>query len=306
VVKSVIEPVEDLIKGYYAANQVPLRNFKTVGAPVKPFEGSLSGDPGRAIVYLTGGKDSVHLAVRLKEKLGAVNVKAVYVAGLNRSETFYERRTVPIICSKIGIDVDIYECSNGIKLNRTGHNIGLREQLVIALSWPTIVNFNAGSLYFGLTHDESLIPSMLWTDTPEAFESMEEFGRYYGQQFKIKRHLDYPGITEELIMRDMIVQYPHLLKHVESCYTQMNWRENMHKMLANSCGLEIYKGCGYCVKCCRINASMMLYDARIFLAPIAKRKILLQHILKMITEKFSDDSFLVETIKKVRIGMDSN
>jgi hypothetical protein len=117
-----------------------------------PIKGITNGvDLTKAIVMFTSGKDSLHLLLRLIEsgKFQPENILCIYVKNLNKSETHYEQIAIRKISLATGMKFKIVELSNSVKINRTGHNIGLREQLILMLALPYILDFGASEVFYG-------------------------------------------------------------------------------------------------------------------------------------------------------------
>jgi len=249
-------------------------------------------------VFLTGGKDSVHCLLRMIETYPIEEIRAIYVDRINKSECYYERKSIKKICLKLKIPLFIINSTYSMKLNRTGHNIGMREQLILAASLPFLISESIGDVYFGLTHIVDRLP----TDEDSVIEWQRKDFENLGINIKIHRHIDYPNITEQEIMKDMIERFPDVLNMVTSCYTQINWREQMHERIKNDFNsLNLYSGCGYCIKCLRINLSKILYE----FALDENTKRFFRFNLEIIKKKFKNDETLKvlvdEITKKERV-----
>lgn len=125
-------PTSKMVKRYFEVNKLnPLYMGapKTIGKTLP-----LSYTQNEDALMISGGKDSIHLLLRLLE-LGKKPF-CIYVKNLNRSETYYETRAVKSICEKLGVKFQIVEPTNSIKLNRMNHNIAFREELSVILALP--------------------------------------------------------------------------------------------------------------------------------------------------------------------------
>jgi hypothetical protein len=121
---------------------------------------------------------------------------------------------------------------------------------------------------------------------------------YYGVQINVHNHIDYPHVDELGIARDLIERHRDLLNLTSSCYAQINWREKNNKFLQELVpSIKIYNGCGYCLKCLRINGAILLYDKEAQRAPVPHRNLLRQHITKKYLSSFRDDETLTEVVK---------
>lgn len=248
-----IESAEAL-KSFKEYSKHPL--MSEIKSDSKPYE-KVTHEAKNKAVFLTGGKDSVHCLLRMIETYPLEEIRAIYVDRINKSECYYERKSIKKMCLKLNIPLFIINSTYSMKLNRTGHNIGMREQLILAASLPFLISESIGHVYFGLTHIVDRLP----TDEDSVLEWQRKDFENLGVNIQINRHVDYPNITEQEIMKDMIERFPDVLNMVTSCYTQINWREQMHdRIKSNFSSLNIYSGCGYCLKCIRINLSKILWE----------------------------------------------
>ena len=191
--------------------------------------------------------------------------------------------------------------TNGVKLNRLSHNIGLREQLILFLALPHILEHRAGAAYYGLHAQIGSLSPALWTADAEALGLASAFLAAHGLGLACRKHIDFPDVDEERIIADLCARAPDLLRESTSCYTQPNFREQHHKMLSKKLpGLPLYKGCGNCVKCCRINAGLLLYAQERETWPEGPRKNLAAHITKRFNEKFKDDHTLESMVNQLK------
>lgn len=287
-----------LVHEYFIANRFPTPRQ----LPAQPSKNTFTFpvfDKDRVSVMFTAGKDSLHLLVRLIERgIRPGNIQAVYVKNLNRSETWYEQRAIPEIASLLGITYQIVDVTNSIRLNRTGHNIGLREQLILACALPYILDFKSPLIFYGL-HDgfEHMSPP-LYTSHKSAFDI---YRNYLFEDFNVRlfvaNHPDYPNVSEHSIAKDLITRHRDLLNKSRSCYTQKNFREHHHGNLqAKIPNIPIYNGCGYCLKCLRINGAILLYCEQAGKAPEPEKSFLRKHLKYSADEKFPHDKTLKDIV----------
>lgn len=257
---------DELVTGYWEKNGHPLPGNRESGKPGIRETGKPL-DPAKATIMLTGGKDSVHALLRAIELYGAGNVQALYVDRINRSESGYEKLASKRIAEKLGVRWRMVRTVNSIKQNRTHHRISLREQLCTVLGLPCILEFGSKVVIFGLTtHTADLdvagVTGALYTDTDDAFAIFDAAMREYGVVLDVYRHPDFGAIDEAIILKDLCENHRDLLYECCSCFTQRNFRERMHKALQEKVPtIELYGGCGSCMKCVRINAALMTYGA---------------------------------------------
>lgn len=246
----------DLIKRYLNINQI---SPKIVDIPKKipKLEFQFELDDSKHVVFLTSGKDSVHLLQTIVGKFGAQNVLAIYVDRLNKSEAVYESKNSEKIAAHFGVKYHRVEVVNSIKLNRDGHNIGLRDQMILVSALSEIFNFRASNVWYGVTHDEQ--PPSLWTETYDAHVYIQQLiWTMYGVKLSIHFHCE-NGVHELDIIRE-IVQDRALLDMTSSCYSQQNFREHKHDSVQRKFPkFPFYNGCGSCVKCMRINGGILAF-----------------------------------------------
>jgi hypothetical protein len=292
--------IHALVSEYFRLNGLGEPPPPDTIAPRPPCAPPAPLNADRVTVLCSGGKDSVHLAVRLLELgLAPRDLLLVYVPNVNRSESPYERRAVHNVARALGVCGVAVEITNGIKLNRTGHNIGLREQLLLCCALPYILGFGSGRVYFGSMGREweELHPE-LYASNRQAHALYADFLADYGIPLTIAPHIDCPGRDERWLLEDFIRRHRELLELTASCYTQANFRERHHALLAAKVPtLPIYQGCGICLKCLRINAGLLLYDEAMIAGPAAERERLRTHILRSHAERFASDARLTELVR---------
>lgn len=290
---NVPEPIHRLLVGYFQFHKLGLVPAPTHYAEPLGF-GMLPLRPDRATVLCSGGKDSVHLAARLLETgWPAQDVQLVYVTNVNRSEAHYERQAVDRVARHLGIGAVQVPVTNGIRLNRGNHNIGLRQQLLLACALPHIVAFGSQRVFTGALHEWDEFGTYTSHQTTQAI--FIDFLISAGVPITLAPHIDYPAVSDRGLLEDFIRRHRALLSLTASCFTQANFRERHHALLASKVpGLPIYHGCGVCVKCLRINAGLLLYDLELANAPRALWEKLRAHVVSAWHERFPDDPNLCE------------
>ncbi len=287
LIKSVVlsRPLLLFIQSYFQKNSIDYTSGGEPGVENK-FHGLIKTDPKKHAVMLTSGKDSVHLLKFLVEKYGAENIIGIYVDRINKSEAIYEAAASKILADLFQIQFKKVEVTNSIDLNREGHNIGLRDQLLLTLALPFIFEFGAAKVWYGVTHHEQ--PPQLWTETQEAHQFVLEVIRKMWQvDLEVHFHCE-NGFHEFDILRDA-VQDLGLLSLTSSCYCQKNFREHRNDLLTSKFPKQyLYHGCGSCVKCMRINGGILAFTSN-FTRDFA------QHWFKQI-EKYPQD----ETLNSLR------
>jgi 7-cyano-7-deazaguanine synthase in queuosine biosynthesis len=238
-------------------------------------------DNGKHLIAFSGGLDSFHLLIRLLEKgIKPEHIVCVHVYNLNRSEGPYALQACQKICAHFGVKLHVVKFSSSFKLNRAGHNIGLREQLILGIMAPYIYAYRTKHVWFGLYQDFEDIEAAIVTSNKRCFDLYQKFLASFGLLIEVHNHPDRPEIDEIGVVRDMVTRHRDLIDLSTSCYTQMNWREQCHDRLQKKfVSIPLYNGCGYCVKCMKMNGAYILWDAKrdTFLTHEVER--LKQHIL---------------------------
>ena len=279
------ENIHNLLKDYLMFNGLKSANILfTLKNSWEFIKEEYKPNSERVSIMFTGGKDSLHLLLKLIEQYGRENIIAIYCKNLNRSEACYEKETVKIICDKLGVKYRLIDITNSIKLNRNDHNIGLREQLILGCALPYIMSFKASKVFYGL-HDgfEKLTPA-LFTSHKKAFAHVTKSLTSYGVNLEIRNHIDYPDVSEISILKDLIENHYDLFLMTNSCYTQKNFREMHHeKQQSKYKTIRLYNGCGVCLKCLRINAALLIYR------DVEKNKVESIRLSQFIAGKFHRD-----------------
>ncbi len=287
VLRGTTKEMRDLLAGYYAANKIDhtLRASITVvpPAPVTKL------DDDKVAIMLTGGKDSVHALLEVLKTTKPENVMGIYIPNINRSESYYEKQAVPNICNKLGVAHHVVDLKNGVKLNRTDHNIALRDQFMVMIALPYIIQFGAKRVMFGLKGAH--LPAAMFTSEIEAFDLFEKRLLLDGIEIKVIFH-PRGKITELQIIRELFEKSPEILALTSSCYTQLNFRESRNKACqVRNPGVKIYHGCGSCLKCLRVNSALMLYKES---GPLLERKKMVREIFDRFVEShYGDDELRV-------------
>ncbi len=236
-----------LVRGFFAAQGTDRRVFQD-----EPCPAFTKWDGDRVMVCLTGGKDSVLMLLEMIEARGADNVIGFYVDGLNRSEASYERAAVSAICEKHGVRYAIARAQVSGAKNRTGHQIGLRDQLVLTMAMMYARYFEANSFAMGIHFDEHDETAPTWSESATAIGLWSELTGFTVHTLPI---------DELAIINRMIEHHMDTLEMTVSCYTQRNFRESQHaRMVKKFPDSWVHpNGCGICNKCLRIQGAVALH-----------------------------------------------
>lgn len=289
--------LNDILNVYQKMNKFP-ENINSISLLREKMVGVKELSEEKHIVFLTGGKDSVHLVLEVIKAYGKENVMAVYVSGVNKSETFYEKKAVENISKIIGIPFRIVNLKIKIKnWNREGHFIGLRNQLVIGLSLPYFFEFGAGNAWFGI-HKNTTEPK-LWTDNTDVLDDFCRYLSTVGANIKVRTHREFTHTNENEITRHLFLNHKNVFNQISSCYAQINWREQMHERIKKKLpSFPLANGCGYCVKCLRINA--VIYNEVKLTLPMTERMDAVEHFYGTFKKKFPKDDTLTKIWKIIK------
>lgn len=242
-----------ILKEYYLENNIELLLEANNWPSYINNQNKIKGENN--LVLFTSGKDSTYLLSKIASESKG-KTYAIYIPNINKSETYYEKKSTFQIASKLGVELIMPDIVNSIKINRDGHNIGLREQLLLMLALPVAQRYNCSNLYLGVYPNEK--PPELFAAWPETLKLTEQFFKEFNYNVNIKYFGE--NITEHLILKEMAKNQRELLHECTSCYSQLNFRETKHKRLKQKLpNIEIYKGCGSCIKCLRMNAALLPY-----------------------------------------------
>lgn len=235
-----------LLTGYYNVVRIDKKVVQTTDVPAFT---QWIGD--RVMICLTGGKDSVMQLIECIDEYGKDRLIGFYVDGLNRSEQSYEREAVVALCKLHGIPHIIAKAQISGQMNRMGHMIGMRDQLILTMATMYARREAASTLAMGLHFAESSETSPLWSESRTAITLWADIAKAKGFPVTI-RVLPY----DELETIDRIIGHMDSLNLSVSCYTQRNFRENQHqRMVKKLPGSWVHpNGCGLCIKCVRIQA----------------------------------------------------
>lgn len=229
-----------LLRDYYQAAGITKSVYTGTASPTPP---PLPG--WRTLVLMTAGKDSTLKLLHQVERYGQKDVVAFYVDGLNRSEASYERDAVRRISETLGVRHVIVRCRVSGAKNRTGHWIGLRNQLVHAIAAAWAPALDGGRLADGTHHEITSETSPLWTQSRSAYR---QWASITGMPVETM------DMGEIEIIEEMWEQHPGFLAMTVSCYTQRNFREKQHEKTGKRFPQSWVHptGCGICLKCLRI------------------------------------------------------
>jgi len=289
--------IQDILKGFFIHQKSSVSFFKTKETKTE-LAPDYSFDESKIAVAFSGGKDCVYLVHKLIESgYKPENILNLYIPSLNKSESYYEKIAVEKISKKFGCQFHIIPTVNSIKLNRTGHNIGVREQLIAGLCLPYMIQFGASKIYFGLKKEVS--NSHLYSDDPKVFKLYQDRINKDVPQIELVPYSLLKGTTDLDIAKVMAREMRDILDITSSCYTQLNFREKRHETLKQRFKeIPIYNGCGSCQKCMIINAAIVLEMVEVIKDSTKKR--FLNFYEKRMEEKFMDNTDITTAHKEMK------
>ena len=288
-------PIAELLKSYFHNKK---QDTKYINSPKENKSITCKRTGNNIAVMLSGGKDSVHLLLKLSEKLPKNNIICFYTPSLNKSEQYYEKKAVKKICSKLEIKLIILDLKCSVKLNRMNHNISLREQLIYTICLPYLIENECSIVYWGNCIDFYSDNPSIYSASKSALDFVNEYLGYYGIEILQNNHSDIiKNFKSNIIFEEMTTKYKEYLDLTSSCYSQLNFKETKHKRLkAKFSDIELYNGCGSCIKCLRINAALLLYRDKNHPEGIK----LLNHIINVQKKNHPKDKVLLFFVNQLR------
>lgn len=269
--------------------------FLSTGKPEKSIKLKYNFDGQKVAVAFSGGKDCVYLVDKLiKSGKNPNDILCLYIPNLNKSESHYEKIAVEKISNYLGCQFHILDVTNSIKINRSGHNIGIREQLISCLCLPYMIQFGADSLYFGLKSEKS-DDDLLFTDRRDVFQILQNRINQDVPQINLIPYGPLEGMTDLEISKCIFQNSPKLLELTSSCYTQINFREKRHdKLQSQFPSMKLYNGCGQCQKCMIINGAIAIFQES-----STDKKRFVSFYKKRMEEKFMDNDDITQAYKEM-------
>ena len=294
---------KELLEEYYLAEKIPLKEIRSTPREIpKDYSIHYTPNPDKHVVMFTSGKDSLHLLLRLIEEFGKENILALYCSNINKSENYYETKAVKKICAHLGVRWKIIKVTNSIRLNRTNHNIGLREQLTLGTALPYILSWRAKHVWYGVYRAFDDIMSGVFSHHKSAFEIATGHLKEVGVDLTISNHIDYP-IQNIMILKFLIEKHRDIFFMSSSCYSQLNFREMHHRREQKKYpDIELYHGCGICLKCLIANGGILLFDKKAQMAPGLQRDRLKNQIIRGYKSKHPDDGALKQIYDMMMTG----
>ena len=196
------------------------------------------------IVCFSGGKDSVNVALKLKEKN---NVILYYLKGINRSypnELEYAKEAA----NKLGLPLVIQECS--CKGHTTFLENPLKNQFIFACALNYGLELGITQYFFGNSNDENIENSNFDRDFSDSKEMFELFKEWVSNEIGIEI-INYPLIDSGIDSILNIGKHHDLHNLVLSCLLPYRFQKTTHINNCNKYGIYLPKNmCGSCWKCC--------------------------------------------------------
>ncbi len=293
------EQMSSLLEKFFKSNKIDITSFEIENfVPIK--SGPLPLDKDKTTIMFTGGKSSLHALLTLLEKTKPKNIQCIYIPNISKSESIYERKSVEEICTRLETRFKIVECSNSVRLNRANHNIGLRDQLLVVLALPYIVDFGSSNIIFGL-HDAFITRSgPLFTSHGSAFLLLSERIAQNGMSLKIGPH-PISDITRPEIIKDLVKKWPEYFWMTNSCSRQPSSRVDQNsKLKERHPDFKIYNGCGTCIKCLRTNGVLALLEGS---GHRVARWNMAKEVSNIYLKKFQNDLELKNIVKELHTNI---
>ena len=204
-----------------------------------------SYDDGSVTVCISGGKDSVAVAVLLKETGHKVNL--FYVDGINKGYPD-EKESVINIAEKLGLDLHIEKVKLKGKKFFVEHP--LKNQMIASLAIAYCLGKNiAPHIYFGdvITDDYNECNfGVNWCDCYNVWEGYNKFISRAVSGAYVKMILNEPDDSLKVFLN-----HPDLIEHYKSCMITLKYRNGLKRTNEQKYNISLLNNrCGSCRKCC--------------------------------------------------------
>ena len=251
--------VVDIINLYYSRVDLEPPTIEQNGEELyEPISYRVSGE--RAVVGLSGDKDSVYALVKAIENYGKDNVVAVYVDNIMGICPEQERGACSVICNKIGVKLVSIKIKNSFKKHRGILN-GAEISMATALIIPVALSFGASQVIMGTIQTEKDIFHVqppTFSETVPVIKLFNEFLSNIGLDIKMVSGV--PDTKTPLIY--LMENYPDIMKETVSCMMLSGFLASHRKRaIKNYPEFPFYQRmCGVCAKCMMINTFRMKYQ----------------------------------------------
>lgn len=255
-----LHPVfQDLITKMYASEKRKSPEFITPSGKVEFEAPEMLG--GKIAVTYSGGKDSMWNMWWGREAVGAENVLAVHLAGLNRPFAKKELAHTLLQQKKIKFPLHVLELFNSSK--SAGWSVlRSRDILLTGLAIPVAMEFGADRVVlegsFAKGDEEKNYP----------FNGRESTWHYFNhilQDLNIPVRIDWRDRGQIATIRDLIENKPDWLSYVNNCFMRESYWKSVRRIFQEKMPtIPLYESqCGLCVKCRPVVLARVLYDPKL-------------------------------------------
>lgn len=255
------ENVIKMINLYYKRMSLDYPHILTISNPMDFFSikhRELSYN--KAVVALSGGKDSVYALVSAVNKYGKDNVIAVNINSIMRILPVEELEASKIICNKLGVKLIVVPIHYSFKKYRGIYN-GAEIAMATALMVPIAFDFGIGNIILGTLESEKDIFQVQPPTISETGMIIDLFNAFLkDMNINIKIRSGVLDTKESLIY--LMKNNPDIMKETVSCMMLSHiYKSHKNRALSKYPYFPFYnRMCGVCPKCMTINVFRLRYE----------------------------------------------
>ncbi|MCK9440315.1 MAG: hypothetical protein M0Q13_02725 [Methanothrix sp.] len=240
----------------------------------------------KAIVALSGGKDSVYALISAINKYGKDNVIAVNINSIMKILPVEELEASKIICDKLGIKLIVVPIHYSFKKYRGIYN-GAEIAMATALIVPIAFDFGIGNIILGTLESEKDIFQVQPPTISETGKMIGLFNKFLENiNVDIKISSGVSDTKESLIY--LMKNNADIMKETVSCMMLSHiYKSHKNRALSKYPNFPFYnRMCGVCPKCMTINVFRLRYENKLNTILIDKNVYeYCRHIFKTISTK---------------------
>jgi 7-cyano-7-deazaguanine synthase in queuosine biosynthesis len=254
--------VYDMISLYYKRMSLDLPKYSVGGIEYCSINNKKM-DNNKAVVALSGGKDSVYALVSAVEEYGSKNVVAVHVNSIMKILPKEELESSKIICEMLGVELVIIPIHYSFKKYRGIYN-GAEIAMSTALIIPIAFDIGAKHVILGTLKSEKDIYDVqapTFSETGTIRDLFNVFLKDLGVDIEIESGvLD----TKESLI-NLMKNNSDIMKETISCMMLSHiYASHKYRAIKKYPDFPFYKRmCGVCPKCMTINVFRLRYDESI-------------------------------------------
>lgn len=292
--------IEEIISLYYKRVDLEPPIYNVSGIEMfEPKKYSLSRN--KAVIGLSGGKDSVYALVKAVETYGSKNVLAVYVDNIMKICPEKEKESAITICKILDVELVQIKITNSFKKHKGILN-GAEIAFATALIIPIAVSFGAYNVILGTIASEIDIFNVQAPTFSEAkmiIDLYNKFLKNIGVDIEIMSGV--PDTKTPLVY--LMGGYPDIMKETVSCMMPSNYlQSHMNRSRKKYPEMPFYsRMCGVCVKCMMINVFRMRYDETFkkYLLTDSVNKYCLNVLNTIIKKRYDFKSDIIDEIEEI-------